>query len=412
MDYSKILQKIKPSEEEQEKVKVISEFVINYFKKLIKDDVDILQGGSSAKGTFLKGDFDVDIFVRYKTLKENYSNALHDAVKEFCKNQNIVYERVHGSRDYFKFNYKKISFEIVPVKYVTKVSEVENVTDMSPLHVKWAKSKINEHLKNDIMLAKQFCKAQRIYGAESYINGFSGHVIDILIIHYNGFENMLKAISSWDKKTIIDTEKKHKDVLKELNHAKIQSPLIIVDPIDSSRNASASVSVENYKKLIFYSKKFLEKPMDKYFIIPKFSIENLKPKENEKLFVFEVIPLEGKKDVIGSKVLKVFEFIKKELKKNDFEILNSDWYFDKEKSYLYFILDEKNLSPTYIRKGPKEDNKEAVKSFKEKHGKIFEENGFMCVELKREFVSAKKLFEKILKDEYITSRVKEIILKD
>ncbi len=404
MDYKNILQKIQPSKEDVVKVQNTTNFII---ESLNIPNTEIIVGGSSAKGTFLKGDFDVDIFVRFKKGKD-YSDILHSHIKNFCKENKIKYERVHGSRDYFKLDYEKINFEIVPVKYVKNISEVENVTDMSPLHVDWTTQNLNPKLKKDIILAKQFCKAQRIYGAESYINGFSGHVIDILIIYYGGFNNMLKFVSKWGAKTIIDIEKMHEDVFKSLNESKLQSPLIVIDPIDHFRNASASISKENYDKFILSAKEFLKNPSEKYFKIPKFK----KPKISQKeiCFILEIIPLEGKKDVIGSKVLKVLEFLKRELNEYGFNVLKSDWFFDKKLTKAYLILPKENISQTYIRKGPRLINKKAVENFKAKHKTIFEENGFACVNLKREFVNAEKYLKRLLKDEYVVSRVNKINL--
>ena len=403
MNYDKVLEQIKPSKEEEEDIKALSDYIVQYFQTIIKDDVQIICGGSSAKGTFLKGDFDVDIFVRYKKTKENYSNELHKAVKEFCAHQKINYERVHGSRDYFKFTYKKISFEIVPVKYVTKVSEVQNVTDMSPMHVQWALSKLNSKLADDIRLAKRFCKAQRVYGAESYINGFSGHVIDILLINYGSFDKFIKEASNWGNKTIIDIKKIYQDASKELNKSKIQSPLIIVDPIDSNRNASASLSKEKYLFFIQKAREFLKNPSEKYFKIPKY----VKPKEKEgqKLFVIDITPLKGKSDIIGSKILKGINYILKEMKNNQFQITSWDWFFNPHLTHFYFYVKDETLSKTYIRKGPGIDNKEGIKNFKQKHKTAFEKDGFLYVELEREFRTPKKLLDYLVKQEYFTSRL-------
>ena len=412
LDYSKILEKIKPSQEEEEIVRTISQYVIIYLKKLFREDVEIVAGGSSAKGTFLKGDFDIDIFVRFKNKKENYSNELHKVIKTFCENENLTYERLHGSRDYFQFTFKSISFEIIPVKYVTKIKDIENVTDMSPLHVEWVKSKLSNKLADDIRLAKQFCKGQKIYGAESYINGFSGHVIDILIIYYGGFDKMLKAVSRWEDTTIIDTENSHKDVLKELNKSKLQSPLIIIDPIDSTRNASASLSKENYLKFIECAKEFIKNPKETFFKIPKFSKSMLEKnkKSNELLYVLDIKPLEGKRDVVGSKILKAFEFINKELTKNDFIVNSSGWFFNKEETHMYFYIDDKILEKTYIRIGPKNTNKEAVKSFKDKHPSTFPQEDYICTNIPRKFILPEKFFKYLLEQEQFKSRIESFDL--
>ena len=252
MDLQAIRKRLTPSTEE---MKAVAQATKDIISGLAGEGREVVAGGSTSKGTNLAGNFDVDIFVRFKE-----DGQLDDMLEALVKELNVDYERIHGSRDYFTFTYKGFFFEIVPVKYVTRAEDAENVTDMSPLHVFWAKEKLNENLRSDIRLAKQFCKASGTYGAESYINGISGHVLDILIIHYNGFENLLKAASTWEGKTIIDPEHKHDDALAALNEAKTHSPLIVIDPVDPSRNAAAALGEEKYDTFIDVAKHYLAAP--------------------------------------------------------------------------------------------------------------------------------------------------------
>jgi len=79
-----------------------------------------------------------------------------------------------------------ILFEFIPVVTIHKASDAQNITDISPLHVAWVNKHIGK-LRNDIRLAKLFCKAQGLYGAESHIRGFSGYLLELLVIAYGGF---------------------------------------------------------------------------------------------------------------------------------------------------------------------------------------------------------------------------------
>src|SRR5690606_10274411 len=111
-----------------------------------------------------------------------------DDTEKFLQELSIPFERLHGSRDYFQFTYESILFEIVPVININDYKLAKNITDCSPLHVRWFQhysDKIVDDmtLYNHARALKLFCKAQYVYGAESYINGVSGHVIDILTIY-------------------------------------------------------------------------------------------------------------------------------------------------------------------------------------------------------------------------------------
>src|SRR3989338_336178 len=183
-------------------------------KKKLK--AQVLLGGSAAKGTFIKDDFDCDIFIRfdYEEYKQKDISAFTETILTGFKPK-----RVHGSRDYFQFAYQGINYEIIQVLYVTNPKKALNVTDMSPSHIDWVQKHMSSALRDEVLLAKLFCKAQTLYGAESYINGFSGHVLDILIIYYGSFLKLLKASLTWNLYDIIDVEKHH--TAQSLNESKI-----------------------------------------------------------------------------------------------------------------------------------------------------------------------------------------------
>src|SRR3989338_2312341 len=184
------LARVTPSREERKRVFVhVQRFLktVNARFKKLKISAQATLGGSYAKDTWLTGDYDVDIFVRFalKHKEQNLSERLEQALKPFKA------ERLHGSRDYFWVLQGKIKYELVPVLAITKPSQAENVTDFSYWHVAWVNKK-GKKLKDDIRLVKAFMKAQQCYGAESYVRGFSGHVVDILTIHFGGFVLLLK----------------------------------------------------------------------------------------------------------------------------------------------------------------------------------------------------------------------------
>lgn len=415
-DFANVLDKITPNSEDAIKIKDSTDKVVSYLALAGPKngvDVDVVPGGSTAKGTYLKGNFDIDIFVRFKSNQRNISDILELMLSDFIDDNDLILERVHGSRDYFNFEFENLFFEIVPVKFIEENTEADNVTDMSPLHVFWVKKHLNDELCNDIRLAKQFCKSIGVYGAESYINGLSGHVLDILIIHYGGFIPFLENVSSWSGATVVDPEDKHDDVFEELNQSKLVSPLIVIDPIDPQRNAAAAVSNEKYNLLINYAKEFLEKPDEKYFVIPEFDVEKLisHKQDSEDLFVIEVIPQKGKKDVVITKVLKIFEFLKRHLVLYDFNVHINDWKIDSDKCYLYFFIDNKELSPTLERQGPPLENFQAVERFQEVHAETFERDGKLWVNVRRDFTVSQTCLLHLLNQEFVTQRCRSATLK-
>ncbi len=381
----------------------------------------VMLGGSAAKGTFLKNDFDCDVFVRfnYSNKERDLSILLEKALKTI---KSIKYKKVHGSRDYFQAKILKINYEIIPVLEVNDPKKALNVTDMSPLHVEWVKNRLNEKLKKDIILTKLFCKAQKVYGAESYINGFSGHVIDILIIKYGGFIKLLKAAKKWNKKEIkeiIDVEDHHKgkDVMKNLNSSKTHSPLIIIDPIQPERNAAAALSYGKFERFKEKAKEFLEKSDKKFFEIKKIKIKDIKKKikkqeKDKTLIIIEAKNKDGKEDIVGTKLLKVFEHLNKHLILNEFTIYEKNWEWDKKKKALmWFIVKKEKLSKQKEHMGPPLKARRAIVSFKNKHKDYFVKGDRLYTRVEREFRTPKEMIKEIIKRDYVLERVKKIKVK-
>ncbi len=349
-------------------------------------------GGSISKDTFLKNDFDVDIFVKFdlKYSDDDLSKLLSKILKS------LKVEKVHGSRDYYFYN-DDFNYEIVPVLDIKKVGDAKNVTDMSPLHVKWVLKNSDAKLRDDIRLAKQFCKGIGVYGAESYIKGFSGHVLDILVIYYGGFLKLLKNSVKWVDKEIIDVNNYHKGkALVNMNKSKLVSPLIVVDPILPGRNAAAALG---YGKFNIFKKKageFLKKKNKDFFVVKRFDVDSFDG------FVLKINALKGKEDVVGGKILKVYNFIMWGLK--EFKVSESGWNFE----YIWFKVKKDRIPKEYERVGPPIRLKDDVFKFKKKHKKTYVKKGTVCVIIKRKYYIMGDMIEFLIKDKYVSERVKGI----
>ncbi|MBN2881207.1 nucleotidyltransferase domain-containing protein [Candidatus Woesearchaeota archaeon] len=434
----KVLDTVLMSKQDESRLyKKVDNIISQLTKSAVKlgFDVSIELGGSSAKKTFLKGDFDCDVFVRFDYKKYKSKNEeLSKYLFEILSNAKIQFNEVKGSRNYFQFTKEDIDFEIVPVLRLNKISDALNVTDASPFHVHWFNKNSKNSLNNEVRLAKLFCKAQKIYGAESYVKGFSGHVLDILTINFGSFENvinffakqnMVDKLKKYDpSKIIVDVSKFYKnkntlDILKNLNSSKIDSPLIVVDPISKDRNASSALSIEKYNYMVSACRNFLQKPSESFFKIKPYQDSDIKKwisNFNERGFdvqalVVKIIPLEGKKDVIGAKVMKIVDFISNKLMFYGFNVYDFGFEFNKKSSIAWLFIDIKELKKSYDFYGPKADSKIHAKRFLEKHVTAIEKNGVLCAKVTRKYTNGLTCLNDIIQDSYVSSRCKELNVK-
>lgn len=392
--------------------------------KVHKIDAEVFLGGSSAKGTFLKGNFDCDIFIRFDYAKyKDFNPELSDiaeSVIEKVTNKKAI--RVHGSRDYFQFTPRgtgfDMTYEMIPVLHVSDPEKSLNVTDMSPLHVLWMRKKIRYHpdFAREAVLTKLFLKATELYGAESYIRGFSGHDVDILISYYGTFIRLIEAAFSWKKGLVIDVENHFKDeisAVESLNEDKL-GPLILIDPVLPDRNAAASLTLEKFDLFKEHAVKFLSDPNKSYFKKKKFSLTNLKKQkvEGAKLFVFYLESKSGKNDVVGSKLLKVHKYIAKRIKLAGFELKNKGWHWNKKDAcHMWYYVDKSSMkdvkdNPFIMHRGPPLKNHNDVLRFKKKNKDTFLEGQHICAKVKREFLTMKELFDSLPNRDYVHERGK------
>jgi tRNA nucleotidyltransferase (CCA-adding enzyme) len=407
-----IIKRIKPRKEEIiDFQKTTEEFLKKLNTKL--KNAEVILGGSGAKGTWLTKNHDIDCFARFdydicchKTM--DLSDMLGDSLKKAFPKMKI--KRVHGSRDYFQLTYKNFDFEVVPVLKIRTLKEALNITDMSPLHADWV-NKHTKKLKDEILLAKQFFKAQKLYGAESHIGGFSGYTLEILIIYYGSFEKLLKSTEKWKEGMVVDVENHYpkKDALFNLNKSK-HSILTLIDPIDKSRNALAALTKEKFQLTKKVARQYLKTKNISFFEKKPFDVQLLHKEAQRKkqhLLLLSVDPLEGKADVVGMKIIKVHDHLARNLQ--DFDIKKSGWEWDKgEQGWIYFMLEDNELPMIELRVGPPIHLKEAVQAFKKKHKKTSVKKMHVVAEVKRDFPLLSDFVKNILKEKYVKDKVKKI----
>ena len=422
-----------PSSNEHNKViEAANEVVQIVNEKAEKFKAELVIGGSVAKGTWLPGISDIDCFLRfnyiqYKDTDESKirgsakskelvgkSDNLSDIAEKIIKSCFKNYIKLHGSRDYFQTKYYGFDIEIIPVLNITKPDMMKNITDVSPLHFIWLRKRTRQlNLGNEIRIGKKFFKANNLYGAESFIRGISGHVIEVLTINYGGFVNLLKAISKWQDRAIVDPENRYvneKQMMLLMNESKTMSPLIVVDPIQPERNASAALSKEKFDELKKLAKKFLANPSTAAFKEKTLTADKIKSRKTKNnLLLFSAAPDKTVTiDVAGCKILKQFEYITDILEKFDFKIVKQDWYWDKKNAaLLWFYVNPKKLSSDFRHWGPPTELIQHTTAFKKewKKYKVKQSKGKLYVDFPRKVRTTNDFLAELKKDKNLNIKI-------
>ena len=388
----------------------IKENVENFIRQIklkiakMNQKPEVFVGGSYAKKTMItKNKYDVDIFLRYD--KKNSDAELSEKTRKLLSGFNSSV--VHGSRDYFRIKInEKLFIEVVPVIKVNSPKNSKNITDLSYSHVKYINKKIkNKKILDEIKIAKAFCYANKCYGAESYIKGFSGYSLELLIYYYKSFMKMIRELSKpsgKNDKIIIDIERKYKNkknILLDMNSSKLESPIILVDPTFEQRNALAALSYDTFERFGKICREFIKNPSIKYFEEEKIDLEKLKKKSLKNKYEFLLIEANTEKpegDVAGSKLLKFYNYLNKEIERF-FYIKDTGFDYNEGRMARYFFIVSKKKEIVYD--GPFANDEKNVTRFKKEHKKIYENKGRLHSKEKLNLSFAEFLSRWVVKNE-------------
>ena len=244
---NEVLEEIKPNAKETENYSVIIKDLTN---KVTETNVETIVVGSIAKGTNLRG-ADIDLFIKFES-ETNLKKEGLDLARKILPNGKELY----AQHPYLRGEIDGIGIDVVPCYAITDSSKPVSAVDRTPYHTEWVNQNIQGR-ENDVRLAKQFLKGCGAYGASAAIGGFSGYLVEILCIKYGSFTNLINEIATWKPPVVMDK-------IEEAQEASI----MIKDPVDSSRNVAAGVTVKGLGTAILASKGFIENP-SKDFFFPK-----------------------------------------------------------------------------------------------------------------------------------------------
>jgi tRNA nucleotidyltransferase (CCA-adding enzyme) len=347
---SKAVPLCEPSQEQQQRITKIAQeakTLVDRYVAPIDDVVDVVFGGSFAKGTWLPEDADVDIFVKMKSSVS--IEKFEELGKEIGLNtlKNYGPKLRYSDHPYVEAFVKKVRVNIVPC-YEVEQGKWKSAADRSPFHTRYICSNFDDEKRREARLLKRFLKTLGIYGAEVAVEGFSGYVSEVLVLRYRSLENVLQAAADWHVRQLISADHYDKDLVKNF-----RSPLIIIDPVDSKRNLGTAISAESVSKFILAARTFLDRPSLEFF---KGGKHRYTP--SNKLLLPNVLVVEfshpsKSPDIIWGQLKHSLKSIVKQLELAHFTVLRSSCLTDERASGAFVFLLESITLPRYTRKrGP------------------------------------------------------------
>ena len=403
------LSAVKPTDEEVCFEQAFAQMLVKHVQEHAPKKCLVVLAGSIAKKTFLRDKKDIDIFVLFdRSLpKEDLEPFIKAIMEESFPH--VGYQLSYAEHPYVRFHFEGRKIDLVPAYKITKASERVSAVDRSVLHSKFVQRSLKKKQIDDVLLLKQFLRANSFYGAEIKIAGFSGYLCELLIISHGGFVKLLRAASKWSARSSIflDIKKYYKKTKnqkrnkKEINRSRAMegsiefalehfgSLFVVVDPTDQNRNVAAAVSPENLARFISLSKRFLKAPSDVFFFRKPETFEDRtkKASRGKKLILVSMPRPEIVDDVLWGQLHKMTGQLEAHLSEFKPKIIADD---SRHLVRLAIVLERDRLPKKMLIAGPPLEMAKHVASFKKSHkkAKFIIKKGKLFAEADRPIIGA------------------------
>lgn len=394
-----------PTKKEEEEMKKLADSLV----KQVRDEaskysqvVTVELGGSYAKGTWLKGQMDLDIFVKLKT--DTDEKTFEDIGKKIGFDSMKRYRPFvrYSEHPYVEARAEGTRVNVVPC-YDVERGQWKSAADRSSFHTRFVLDTFDENKKNEVRLLKKFLRGTGIYGAEIATEGFGGYVAEVLTYHYGTFMGVLEAASNFAQGQTVGTPTK-----------KFETAFVLVDPVDSNRNLGTAISGQNVAKFILVARSFLKKPSITFFSCRK---RNPNAKNLKNTIIIKFNYKSRSPDIIWGQVKRGATALTGQLKLGGFDVLRKSAVTDEEsEAAMIFLLGSHVIEKFMVKNGPEVYRKSDSEHFIAKNSKNIltwvDDDGKILSKQERRFHDAKKFLESLLRKDLVKSGVPSGIIPD
>jgi len=410
----RVLKDVKPTPEEIRITTNLANELMARIKSVAPRDVEIILAGSVARGTQVRGNSDIDIFLLFpKGMSERKMEAagLDIAKKVVDKKRKERFEIKYAEHPYTKLIMDDLGIkaDIVPAFKIDDAQDMGSAVDRTQLHNNFINSNLSTYQRDQVRVLKSFLRFHSIYGAEAKTEGFSGYLCELLIHQYGSFEKLLAAFSDIKLplclKPIDRSEIPNPDIFK-----RFKSDFIVLDPTDSGRNVAAGLSRTSLMRFVMSCRIFLSKPTIRYFYGPEYDDERSAAKMDEiskalgaemHTLIFNVPDVS--EEILWQQLKKLEKQISGRMKDSGFEpLLAIESTYGRYAAILFFTSGY-NIG-SVLKKGPSVLMHSASAAFVKAHNKsIVRLEGDALSSIERSLYSSPEdLLRKALKDKSFT----------
>ena len=375
----RVLKDVKPSPEEIRITTDLANGLMARIKQAAPKDVEIILAGSVARGTQVRGNSDIDIFLLFpRGMEERKMERLgiEIAKKIVNKKKNERFEIKYAEHPYLKLimGDEGIKADIVPAFKIDDSKDMGSAVDRTQLHNNFVNSNLSAYQRDQVRVLKSFLRFHNVYGAEAKTEGFSGYLCELLIHQYGSFQKLAAAFSDLKLPLCLNpvdrSEIPNPDIFKKFN-----SNFIVLDPTDSGRNVAAGLSKTSLMRFVLACRILLSNPTIKYFYGAEYSEEHASAKLDavakalgaEMHALLFAIP-DISEEVIWQQLKKLEKQISGKMRENGFGPLLSIEGMQGNKAAILFLTNGYRMG-SVVKKGPSALMRGASTAFIKAHPK-------------------------------------------
>lgn len=385
-----VLEEVSPSNDERSELREAYEAVRERALQTLEEEGvegDVTLVGSAARDTWLSGDRDIDVFLLLPTEldRDEFESVGLDVGRSVFPDGTVEY----AEHPYVQGNEKGYDVDIVPCYDLESTDELRSAVDRTPFHNEYVRDIADEHdsFGDEVRLLKAFARGAGVYGSDLRTRGFSGYLCEILVHHYGDFSSVIEATADWTPPVRVEFEPAAEDMDTE-------GALVVVDPVDPSRNVASVVSQDAFACFVDVSRGWLDAPNEKFFFPDEPDpmnedgfVDTLEERGTRLVaLVFEAPDIV--EDQLYPQLRKTRRSLVEELERKGFDVLRSDAFAD-ENAVLVVEANVGEQSNVEKHVGPPVHVREHATAFVEKYEDAdvvgpYIEDGRYVVERERE----------------------------
>lgn len=389
-----VLSLIRPTPEEVSHINGVAQRILDRIRADGRAEGMVV--GSVARGTWIHGDRDLDIFLLFdpSLSREELEEQGLSLARAIAAAEAERFREKYAEHPYINASIDGLDVDLVPCYRVESACSIKSAVDRTPFHTVYIRERIQPFI-DDVLLLKQFAKAGGIYGSDQMTEGFAGYLCELLILSYGGFLPLLEAASRWRPGIIIDPAGHRARDFPE--------PLVVVDPVDPKRNVSASVSLTRMCEFIELARGYIGEPGRAFFFPPPrpvLSVDEaacLLSRRGTFLYAIVLPTPPYIEDIVVPQLRKSLDAIRGLLDRHGFSVNRADCEMHEETSMLLFELLVEELPSVVRHAGPPVWNHVNASRFSSKYlpcseNELFSgpfiEDGLLIVEKRRAYTRA------------------------